>query len=470
MKTDLTIEPILPISNELNKIEDIYNKYGYGLMTVKYIIFNFLVIASYSLHLSVFSLLKDPIIKSYNLTPIEKDFVSSIVFAGLALGSILLSLTKKAKEHRKAILLLFSLILTISHLITCLVFNSILLIIMRFFIGFSLGILMPNSYTILIEYLPTKHRALVMSSVWTGFVVSRFLLLGTMLWFMPNLETEGTQAVLLVNLSTSIVILLLGIFIKDSPRNLIIIKREEEAFGILSYMLNRPLSDTERESIVEDLNKGVNKDLGGSLKDIFNKNLLRSTICVILIWCIHSFVFYGTLIASYTTLKKIGEEVKDNRQIIIGHFIIAAQAIPQKFIIGYISGISWIGRRKALFISYTISIIGFILCVAVSSEFALFYGLSSAFMGAGNSLATAYSGEIYPTKVRESAIGFLYFISRVASSLSQIIYDQFLKVDEFFPYYISIGLIVVLLISILLLPFETNNRPLDERLRRDTIK
>jgi putative MFS transporter len=449
---------------EITKIQEVYEKYGYGLTTFKFLFISACVIMCYGLHLSIFGLLAIPYKESYSLTDLEMKLSSSFIFLGLACGSFLLSFVKQAKYMRKTILVIFSFILTISHLLMGLIFNPIVFIILRFVVGACIGIILPGSYTLLTEHLPLKNRSFVLSIVWSTYTVARVFLLVTMLIFMPNLESDQIQIVTLLNLIIPFLTCLVCLFlVKDSPRNLILINRTDEAYHILEGMLGRHLTDNEKKNIHDDVYLGINHELKGSVFDMFSSKLLRSTISIITIWCIHGFVFYGTFLTSGMTIKDLGlKKDQSNYDTIIGHFLIAGTLTPPVFLIGAMTEMKFFGRKRTYFLTYFVGAIGVLLAILIPSQFSWIYGLGTSFMGAGNNLGGSYASEIYPTKVRESAISFLYFTSRLFTALSQIvylwIYNDF-GMDA--PYYMSVGMLCVLLIAIVLLPYETHSKHLD---------
>jgi MFS family permease len=453
---------------EIKKIQEIYDKYGYGRTNFKFIAVTFLVIMCYGIHLSIYAIMLLPMNKAYELTPLEQKFASSIVFLGLAIGSVLLGLIKEAKKHRKLVLISFTLLLTICHVIISFIFNPIIFIIVRFVIGACIGIMLPSSYSLLVEYLPLKMRSFVLSLVWMSYPISRICLACCMLVVMPNLEDDQTQTVMLINLAIPVGTLLACIFlVKDSPRNLIVVGKHDEAFEILNGMLGRDLAEGEKENIRNEINQGINQQLNGSFKDMFSSKLLRSTICLTVIWCVHGLIFYGTLLTSSLTIKQLGLGAKTTHDIIIGQIIIALELIPVMVVIGLLTEFKVLGRTKTYFLTYTLGAIFMLLCGLVSSEFAILYGLATSFMGSGNNISNSYASEIYPTKIREAALSFLYFTSRVTTAITQAV---FLYVVETYPdislipYYLSSGLLVTLLIAILLLPFETHSKAIDQDL------
>jgi MFS family permease len=458
-------DPPNPVYN-VDNIQEIYEAYGYGKETFKYVTVSFLVIMCYGLYLSIFGVMIHAYREVYKFTQLEEKIASSCIFIGLACGSLTLSLVSKAKQHRRAVLLIFILFLTVLHFTMVFVYSTVVFIIVRFFIGAAIGIILPNSYTLLIEYLPMKFRSFVLMFVWVGYPVARVILLGIMLIYMPNLESEYTEIVLLWNSALPLLTFVICLFfVRDSPRNLIMVGDNKTAFEILEIMLKRQLNEKEKQNILESINDGYNKELKGNLCDMFSVKLLRSSICLICMWCIHGFVYYGTFVTSSLTLEKIDPDAKTTyKEIIVGQMIVAVLITPPIFIIGYLTETPFFGRRKSSMLTFSIGLLGMILAPLIPSQFAVIYGIGTAFMSAGSNLNSSYSSEVYPTKVRESALSFFYFISRIMTALAQVVYLYVFELGIYVPYYFSIGFLVILIAAIFLLPYETHNKQLDEDL------
>jgi hypothetical protein len=227
-------------------------------------------------------------------------------------------------------------------------------------------------------------------------------------------------------------------------------------------MLKRQLSDAEKVNINEDIYKGVNSTLKGNLKDLFANGLKLTTICVSLIWILHAVVYNGTLATSTLTMESLnGKSTNNGHDIIINNLIIAVPLFPCNFI-GLLTELKIFGRLKIYYLSYGIATLFMISCWMLSDEFSLLYGISYSLMTIGNNINNSYASEVYPTKVRNIALGYLYFSSRVMAGIFQFVYLWIFDFGPLVPYYLSCGLMVILVLAIILLPYETHNQPLDK--------
>jgi MFS family permease len=81
----------------------------------------------------------------------------------------------------------------------------------------------------------------------------------------------------------------------------------------------------------------------------------------------------------------------------------------------------------------------------------------------------AYSCEIYPTKIRENALGLFYFSSRIWGFISNLIVILLLRVDSRWNYYINFVIGVLGLILTISLPIDTYRRVLDTSIKTSSI-
>jgi len=262
-----------------------------------------------------------------------------------------------------------------------------------------------------------------------------------MLNVMPNFETNKVKLTLLLSSLFPFLALLLGLcMIEDSPRNLILRNKEKEALLILEKYSLVPLSSEEIKNIINDVKDGANKELSNDIKEIFNKKFMFLTIVLSFAWFLNSCVFYGTNLVSTLTMKIIGQESNlSNTQIIIDQIIVNFIGLPSNVIGGILSEISFLGRKKSILLALIISLVLMFLLILIPKNFTIYFGLYLAFMTIAFNITITYSCEVFPTKIRDQAMGFLYFATRIGGFLSQIVYLYFQGFGIWYPYYFSVS-------------------------------
>ncbi len=134
--------------------------------------------------------------------------------------------------------------------------------------------------------------------------------------------------------------------------------------------------------------------------------------------------------------------------------------------IGLLTELKIFGRLKIYYLSYGIAAVFMISCAYFSTEFSILYGISYSLMTMGNNINNSYASEVYPTKVRNIALGYLYFLSRIMAGVFQFVYLWIFDFGALVPYYLSAGMMVILVLAIVILPYETYNQPLDKDLNK----
>ena len=62
---------------------------------------------------------------------------------------------------------------------------------------------------------------------------------------------------------------------------------------------------------------------------------------------------------------------------------------------------------------------------------------------------TAYSSEVYPTKLRDHAMGLLFAFTRIGGFISQFLFLDFYSLGLFIPYWIALCFMAVNFILII---------------------
>jgi MFS family permease len=447
-----------------NLIDLIMNKAGYNFQTIKVIILVATILSVEGLHMTLFSSILIPFTNLLKISENEIKFVSSILFVGVGAGS-LISGSTTIKYGRPFIINSFLFLIFFSNLILGFVENIMLFAAFRFLIGFSLGLIVPMSINLLTEYLPIKLRSFILTGVWAGFGIGAIYLLMIMLVLMPNLETAMVQkTIMIASILPLISFLLCLFFLEDSPRNLILRNNNKDSIKLLERMTSININEHMQARIFFEVREGTNKDLSNQISEIFNKKFWVLSLLLSYIWFLNSLVTYGPFLVSTLTMKSIGKSengINSNTQVIINQIIINIICMPSNLLGGVLSEISYLGRNKSTILNFLFSLFFLILLIYIPEQFAIYFGLFQAFVGISFNINTSYSCEVYPTRIRDQAIGFLFFCTRLGGFLSQIIYLYMNKIGLWWPYYFTVSFIVTNSILIYLLPFETYGQPLD---------
>jgi sugar phosphate permease len=331
---------------------------------------------------------------------------------------------------------------------------------------------MPLIQNLLCESLPIKFRSFYMVLTGASFNLGAIFLNSTMYMVMPNLEKEKLHnVILLVSLPNLIFAIILFFKLEESPRNLIINNREEEGFFILEKMIYRKLNEEEKNIISTQIKEGgENKNMDRSFRSIFNDKYRLITIILICLWVVNSFIVYGGSIALSLILKFIEEKNAQavnakksttNSNIIKDQILIYVISVPGSLIAAYMTESKMFGRKMTIFTGF-LFIAFFSICAILNiKNFHIYFGLSGLFIALSFSGVSSYSSEVYPTKVRDLAVGLLYFCTRISGFSSQFLAVWLFKIYYLGQTYVCIALCCVACVLTLMLPYDTHGKALD---------
>lgn len=521
-------------------IEELLEKIGYGSYQLRIILIVFFVISIEGIHLTLMSSMIIPLKGYFNTTSFGIETLSGIIFIGVGIGSLSIGLL--SNNFNRDFTLKMSLALTLfSHLITIIFKNIIIFSICRFFIGYGVGISVPLTLNVLCEYLPIKARSYTLTAVWASFGLGQAFVAIFMLIFMPNFEVYQVKNVFLfLWIYSLIIVICVFLFFIDSPRNLILTKKENEGIKILENMTskikgyenmlftksneeeygnvnilnnndaktklknikkyvfnpllrkaflnyiksgsNNQIEETEESKAFnnlsdDDIDNNVDISIKHNkikLKDenlikktdspftsIFKKPFIKTSVLLTAIWIINSILTYGPLLILTPTLKLIRDD-SNNSNIIINIIFLSTATFIVSYILPLFTIIKSIGLIKLFSLFYIIAMIFNIFILANIKNIALWITIYNMFLGASFNLSSSYTSCIYPTKIRDYAIGFFYFCTRIGGFVSQYLFLWLFNMHYMLPYYTMILLILICIIVTFFMDIEPSDEALDK--------
>ena len=470
-------DDLIDLSNEIEMItdelkehyyDDLLNKQDMSLLQIKALIGTCLIYLIEGLHVSLTGLLFIPIIKNYNLSQLKGCLISSSLMLFMAFGSLLSGFLTTKLVRKK--LIIFSL-LTISFGSILSVINSwIILLFCRSIIGLSLGIAIPIITNNLSEVLPLKLR-----SFWLIFV-SSFFSLGAIISCQLIKLNINKLGILFSSISipSSVVLIIFNIFYNENPRYLVLIGKNDQAYNIIEkYLLldHHKLSSYEKIQISKSIDRGVNKEvkITGKFKFIFRR-YGNMTLHLCLIWILYSMIINGGVFSLFVSFA-------NNAIFIPNEFDINLEKMNELFLIiqlfytffalstiisGIFTEIKWCGRKYTIFFGFLMSTIASFHVLLFRSKSKPFYFFATCLINISFNAINSYTIEIYPTRVRDFAVGYHLFISKIIGFLSNILAILINYRNKKWMLYLNSIIGVLGLIFTLMLPFDTYQRKLDD--------
>lgn len=409
-----------------------------------------------------------PLKEYFVINDTQYEFATSIIFVGVGFGSFMMSYFVD-KLGRVNVLKISVAWLLFFQLLSIIWYNIVLFSIFRFLLGISLGILPPITMNILCEYLPIKHRSYILTAIWSIFVFGNILTLIVMLIYMPDLNSNGTESVFISQLVISVIVsVIFFILVKDSPRNLILNGKEEEALKIIEEMhqLNPSIARPKNEEIIKFIQNGSNIQFREhSLKSLFTADTLNTTVKLIIIWIMNSMISYGPMLIFSRTLEVL--KVSQDKDIISSMLILNSLSMAGLITIPILSEFKFMGLIRLIIIVFAVSLGLCVLFLIFKSVFFWVFIFSSILNYVSFNLCCSYSNTLYPTKIRDTAIGFLYGCTRAGGFISQFLFLGLFNIGWIVPYYILAVLILVSMICAILLKHEPSFEAIDKELIRD---
>uniref|UniRef100_A0A1A7YJK6 Organic anion transporter X n=1 Tax=Iconisemion striatum TaxID=60296 RepID=A0A1A7YJK6_9TELE len=245
----------------------------------------------------------------------------------------------------------------------------------------------------------------------------------------------------------------------ESARWLVLNRQSEEALK----SLHRVARINGRPEIVdkltlEVLHSHMGKEIDSSRSSFTAFDLLKTrrmrriSTCLISVWFSTSFAYYGLAM----DLQKFGVN------IYVMQIIFGAVDIPAKFLA--LGMLSYLGRRvsqvSCLFLSAVIIFANIFVPTGMQTLRTTLACLGKAFTSASFTTVYLYTGELYPTVIRQTGMGFVSTMARVGSMAAPAV----LILDEVLPALPSMvyGGAAVLASGFACFLPETLNRPLPD--------
>uniref|UniRef100_A0AAF5I300 Major facilitator superfamily (MFS) profile domain-containing protein n=3 Tax=Strongyloides stercoralis TaxID=6248 RepID=A0AAF5I300_STRER len=315
------------------------------------------------------------------------------------------------------------------------------------------------AYVLFMEITGTKYRSIVgciQHVPWAiGYILLTFLAFLTRSWIIIHYIST-----LILFISTLFIF-----FIPESPRWLMVIGKANNAEEII-----RKASKINKKSLPSDLELITHTERSRWIKKNKEPNFLNLLLLtnmswkngiVFFIWITAAFIYYGLVIV-------ISDQSRPEKTIFSGNFflnngIAGFIELPTLLFCLYLMKF---GRRKSQMIMFIFTGIFLILSMIFifyeepKASF-IFILLSKMCIQGAFSILYIFTSELYPTILRNSAVGVSSMIGRCGSALSGYIAVLFDMTIPFIPISIFVIFSLITGIIIMFLP-ETKNIPLPE--------
>ncbi|KAJ4920414.1 hypothetical protein JOQ06_005151 [Pogonophryne albipinna] len=304
-----------------------------------------------------------------------------------------------------------------------------------------------------VEWIPTKQRTLVGTLTSFFFTFGQMILAGLAYWLRDWRKLQ------LVVCLPQFLFFSYSWWFSESARWLVLNRRSEDALRSLHRVARvNGKKNIEDTLTLEVLHSHMKKEMDLSFSTFTAYDLLRTrqmrriSICLLVVWFATSFAYYGLAM----DLQKFGVSIYQI-QLIFG-----AMDFPAKLLA--LGMLSYLGRRVSqatcLFVSALFIFANILVPADMQTVRTTLACLGKCFTSASFTTVYLYTGELYPTVLRQTGMGFVSTMARVGSMAAPAV----LILDEVLPALPSVvygGAAVLASVFACFLP-ETLNKPLPD--------
>ncbi|KAM4544488.1 solute carrier family 22 member 6 [Odontesthes bonariensis] len=366
---------------------------------------------------------------SYNMTAMTSTIISdwhlvcdtrslkqmgqTVYMGGVLLGALLFG-GLSDRYGRRILLLISNLLMAVSG--TCTAFSPSfpLFCLFRFGCGMALSGLGLNTFSLIVEWIPTRVRTV------TGTVTGYCYTLGQLLLAAVAYFLRDWRWLTLAVSLPFYVFFLISWWFHESSRWLALNNKPEQAVKTLQSVARFNGRHDEAEKIdIKMLQESMKKEMSSSqgsysVLDLFRTPKMRvMTICLSAVWLSTSFAYYGIAM----DLQKFGVD------IYLIQVIFGAVDIPAKVVVTVC--MSFIGRRPsqcgALIVAGVTILINVLVPYDKQTVRTCLAVLGKGCLAASFNCCYLYSGELYPTIIRQNGMGWVSMMARVGSMVAPMV-------------------------------------------------
>ncbi|XP_011482120.1 solute carrier family 22 member 6 [Oryzias latipes] len=350
-----------------------------------------------------------------------KQMIQSIYMGGVLTGAIIYG-SLSDRFGRRLVLIWSYLQIGVLGCSSVLSSSFSVYCIFRFLNGMAVSGVILNGFSLKVEWIPTKTRTVVGTLTSFFFTFGQMILAGLAYWLkdwrMLQLSVSAPHFLFFAY----------SWWYSESARWLVVNRRSEDALKSLHRVARiNGKPEVINKLTVEVLHSHMRKEIESSRSSFSAIDLMRTrgmrriSICLVAVWFSTSFAYYGLAM----DLQKFGVSIY-LMQVIFG-----AVDIPAKLLA--LGMLSYLGRRvsqvSCLFLSAVIIFANIFVPTDMQTLRTTLACLGKAFTSASFTTVYLYTGELYPTVIRQTGMGFVSTMARVGSMAAPAV----LILDEVWP-------------------------------------
>ncbi|XP_063106631.1 putative transporter SVOPL isoform X1 [Cavia porcellus] len=456
-------------------VEDAVETIGFGLFHIAL----FLIMGSTgvveAMEIMLIAVVSPVIRCEWHLENWQVAFVTTMVFFGYMVSSILFGLLAD-RYGRWKILLISFLWGAYFSLLTSFAPSYIWFVFLRTMVGCGVS---GHAQGLIIktEFLPTKYRGYMLPLSQVFWLAGSLLIIGLASVVIP---TIGWRWLIRIASIPGIILILAFKFIPESARFNVSTGNTQAALSTLQHIAHINRSVLPEGQLVEPV-----LEKRGRFADLLDAKYLRTTLQIWVIWLGISFAYYGVILASAELLERdLVCGAKSESQAVHGADSEGSQSpcychlfAPSDYrtmiisTVGEIAlnplnilGINFLGRRLSLSITMGCTALFFLLLNICTSSSGLigFLFMLRALVAANFNTIYIYTAEVYPTTIRALGMGTSGSLCRIGAMVAPFISQVLMNASFLGALCLFSSVCVVCAISAFTLPIETKGRALQQ--------
>ncbi len=392
-------------------------------------------------------------VKEYGVTKAHAALVPFFALMGTVIGSVVWGVIADI-YGRKASILLSAITFvgtSICGAMPSLAWN----IGMCFLMGAAAGGMLPVTYALLAETIPSKHRGWALVLVGgLGAAGGYFAASGFSAWLQPYF---GWRILWLINLPTGLALVALGVFIPESAKFLIARGRNAEAQVVMARFGTANIQSAGDETVLSSARDGQARLPGGSL---IAAQRIGNTAALSIAAIAWGLINFGLLLWLPADLLAKGHSMAVSSMLLAESALIA---FPTVFFVSFLYS-RW-STKGTLISMVAMTLLGLVGVLLLDRDPSLspIIPITLLIIGSNGMLAILlpYAAESYPLNIRGRATGWVAACSKLGGLLAQT-----LSIAALVPPLGVIAFIIMmptLLAILLLLRYGVETRGLDLR-------
>uniref|UniRef100_A0A8D3BKJ2 Solute carrier family 22 member 6 n=1 Tax=Scophthalmus maximus TaxID=52904 RepID=A0A8D3BKJ2_SCOMX len=336
-----------------------------------------------------------------------KQMIQTIYMGGVLTGAIIYG-SLSDKYGRRSVLIWSYLQLAVLGCSAALSPSYTAYCIFRFLGGMAVSGVILNGVSLKVEWIPTKARTIVGTLTSFFFTFGQMILAGLACWLRDWRKLQ------VVVCAPYFLFFAYSWWFSESARWLVLKRRSEDALKSLKRVARiNGKPEVADKLTLEVLHSHMRKEMESSHStftayDLFKtRGMRRISICLMAVWFSTSFAYYGLAM----DLQKFGVNIY-LMQIIFG-----AVDFPAKLLA--LGMLSYLGRRVSqaacLFLSALIIFANIFVPTDMQTVRTTLACLGKGLTSASFTTAYLFSGELYPTVIRQTGMGFVSTMARIGS-------------------------------------------------------